>query len=328
MSLFFLIYCLLFHNSHAYVVTSVKNQQQQRSIHGKTGHRTQLSQLQGTTVYTSGGDALPPGKTKTYLSNKACTSQLGGFDIVAEEIDLTDEQVKQQSGAHGLSTIRLQNVGSGWGNGAHPTTKLCFNFLAKTVNSGQTVLDYGTGSGILAILAAKLGAKSVVAVDIDEDTIVAATKNALLNGVAEKIDITHTRYVYVGEDRFPLADITVANILPGTVDDCSTTEQSTTTYTLLKQHRNKHILCTPSVRTLSDTLSDRPYQQPLWYTLSYTPSEHPLNPPIQPTFPSHLLNSHPLTHPLNNRCSFYASGDIMELYQARWSAMRQWTATA
>ena len=141
---------------------------------------------------------------------------MGGFDIVAEEIDLNDEQVKQESCQHGLSTIRLLNVGSGWGNGAHPTTKLCFNFLAKTVNSGQTVLDYGTGSGILAILAAKLGAKSVVAVDIDEDTIVAATKNALLNGVAEKIDITHTRYVYVGEDRFPLADITVANILPGT----------------------------------------------------------------------------------------------------------------
>ena len=215
MSLFIVICCVLLHATQAYIGIPVRRQQQQHPIHDRTGHRTRLSQLQST-VYTTGGDPLPPGKTKTYLSNKACTSQLGGFDIVAEEIDLNDEQVKQESCQHGLSTIRLLNVGSGWGNGAHPTTKLCFNFLAKTVNSGQTVLDYGTGSGILAILAAKLGAKSVVAVDIDEDTIVAATKNALLNGVAEKIDITHTRYVYVGEDRFPLADITVANILPGT----------------------------------------------------------------------------------------------------------------
>ena len=208
MSLFALL-CLLLHDTRAYRGNSVKRQQP--SSYEQTGQRTHLTQLQST---PTGGDALP-GKPMIYLSNKACTSELGGFNIVAEEIDLDEEQVKQESCQHGVSTIRLLNVGSGWGNGAHPTTKLCFDFLAKTVNSGQTVLDYGTGSGILAILAAKLGAKSVVAVDIDDDTIAAAIKNTLLNGVAEKIDVTHTRYVYVGEDRFPLADITVANILPG-----------------------------------------------------------------------------------------------------------------
>ncbi len=149
------------------------------------------------------------------LSNKGCTSTLGGFRIVAEEADLTDEEVDVQRLQGEFSTIRLTNVGAGWGNGAHPTTRLCFNFLAQTVTNGQTVLDYGTGSGILAILAAKLGAKHVVAVDIDDDTLEAAAKNARLNGVDGALDIAHTRYVYVGEDRFPVSDVTVANILPG-----------------------------------------------------------------------------------------------------------------
>jgi len=154
-----------------------------------------------------------PGDIK--LSNKACTGTLGGFNVVAEEVDLNDAEVQRQALSRDASTIRLLNVGAGWGNGAHPTTRLCFEFLKTHVAGGETVLDYGTGSGILAILAAKVGAQRVVAVDIDDDTLVAAEKNAVLNGVAHVLDVTHTRYVYVGEDRFPPSDITVANILPG-----------------------------------------------------------------------------------------------------------------
>ena len=149
------------------------------------------------------------------LSNKNNTCVLGGFTIVAEEIDLSDAEVADHALSLPPSTIRLLNVGAGWGNGAHPTTRLCFEFLKQHVAGGDTVLDYGTGSGILAILAAKLGAQRVVAVDIDDDTLAAADKNMVLNGVVNFVDVTHTRYVYVGEDRFPPADITVANILPG-----------------------------------------------------------------------------------------------------------------
>lgn len=166
------------------------------------------------------------------LSNKACTSTLGGFRIVAEEAELTDEEIDMQQLQGEFSTIRLTNVGSGWGNGAHPTTRLCFNFLARTVTNGQTVLDYGTGSGILAILAAKLGAKHVVAVDIDDDTLEAAAKNARLNGVDAALDIAHTRYVYVGEDRFPVSDVTVANILPGALSMLAATLWSFTKVTV------------------------------------------------------------------------------------------------
>ena len=57
------------------------------------------------------------------LSNKGCSSTLGGFRIVAEEADLTDEEVDLQRLQGEFSTIRLLNVGAGWGNGAHPTTR-------------------------------------------------------------------------------------------------------------------------------------------------------------------------------------------------------------
>ena len=112
--------------------------------------------------------------------------------------------------------IRLQDGASAWGNGEHPTTALCLNFLAENVKEGDKILDYGCGSAILSIFSVKaLKADSAVAVDIDEDTLRAAETNVKLNCLSDKIDVTHTRYVYVGEDRFPVADITVANILPG-----------------------------------------------------------------------------------------------------------------
>jgi ribosomal protein L11 methylase PrmA len=54
-----------------------------------------------------------------------------------------------------------------------------------------------------------------MSVDIDEDTLIAARKNSIINGVQDIMDVVHTRIVYVGEIRFPVSDITVANILPG-----------------------------------------------------------------------------------------------------------------
>ena len=114
----------------------------------------------------------------------------------------------------GPVVIQLGEITSGWGNGAHPTTRLCLEFIAENVQKGDKVLDYGTGSGVLSILAAKRGATRCVAVDIDEETLRAAEQNAILNGVQDILDVVHTKYVYVGEDRFPICDVTVANILP------------------------------------------------------------------------------------------------------------------
>jgi ribosomal protein L11 methylase PrmA len=148
-------------------------------------------------------------KSGPALSNKAYNGIVGSFKVIAEESEDVGTIRELDS-----RTIRLLDVGSGWGNGAHPTTRLCLDFVAKSVRNGDSFLDYGTGSGILSIAAAKLGASHCVAVDIDEDTLRAAEKNAEVNGVAEKLDVVHTKYVYIGEDRFPICDVTVANILP------------------------------------------------------------------------------------------------------------------
>ena len=167
-----------------------------------------------TTLSCSSVDSISTSGTGTILlSNKACRTKIGTFDVIAEECEVSplnsEDIVPTES-----TVIRLIDVGSGWGNGAHPSTKLCMNFVIKTIKRGDNFLDYGTGSGILSIAAAKLGAKHCVAVDIDEDTLIAAEMNGRINGVSEILDVVHTRSVYVGEDRFPISEVTVANILP------------------------------------------------------------------------------------------------------------------
>lgn len=146
------------------------------------------------------------------LSNKGCRVQLGPYQIIAEDRELTESELETYRTPKNI--IELYDVGAGWGNGAHPTTKLCFDFILKSVKSSDKVLDYGTGSGILSIAAIRQGASKCVSVDIDDDTLIAAEKNAVINGVDKMLDIVHTRQVYVGEDRFPVCDVTVANILP------------------------------------------------------------------------------------------------------------------
>src|SRR5208282_6011014 len=74
----------------------------------------------------------------------------------------------------------------GWafGTGSHPTTRLCLRWLAENVDAQASVLDYGCGSGFLAIAAAKLGARRVAGVDVDPQAIAASRANAVANGVA------------------------------------------------------------------------------------------------------------------------------------------------
>ncbi len=77
--------------------------------------------------------------------------------------------------------------GMAFGTGTHPTTQLCLEALESAIQAGQDVLDLGSGSGILSIGAAKLGAGKVLALDIDPIAVEATRKNAAENGVAEKI---------------------------------------------------------------------------------------------------------------------------------------------
>lgn len=96
--------------------------------------------------------------------------------------------------------------GLAFGTGSHPTTRLCLKWLADHLEGGETVLDYGCGSGILAIAAAKLGAARVVGVDIDPQAVAAARDNALRNRVEAGF--------FLPDAAPPLqADILLANIL-------------------------------------------------------------------------------------------------------------------
>jgi len=87
-------------------------------------------------------------------------------------------------------TIRLlMNPGMAFGTGTHPTTQLCLALLEDHLKPDDAVLDLGCGSGILSVAAAKLGARSVLAVDIDSESVRATDENAQVNGVAAKIEI-------------------------------------------------------------------------------------------------------------------------------------------
>jgi len=100
--------------------------------------------------------------------------------------------------------------GLAFGTGTHPTTALMLRWLDGESLAGRRVLDFGCGSGILAIAAAKLGASSVHAVDIDPQAITATRENARANGVADRITLGSGR---PGGQY----DLVVANILAGTL---------------------------------------------------------------------------------------------------------------
>lgn len=77
-----------------------------------------------------------------------------------------------------------------FGSGSHPSTRLLLGLLAATPPVGLAVLDVGTGSGILAIAAARLGAASVTAIDTDPEAVGAARRNAERNGVADRVEVS------------------------------------------------------------------------------------------------------------------------------------------
>jgi ribosomal protein L11 methyltransferase len=102
------------------------------------------------------------------------------------------------------------NMGLAFGTGEHPTTSLCLDWLEHHVASGITVLDYGCGSGILALAALALGARFSYAVDNDPQALVATKANAALNGAAERL------FVGTPETLPTVAvDVLAANILAG-----------------------------------------------------------------------------------------------------------------
>jgi len=100
--------------------------------------------------------------------------------------------------------------GLAFGTGTHPSTALCLEWLAGADLAGKSVLDYGCGSGLLAIAALKLGAARATAVDIDPQALTATRENAQANGVADRLTV-----LAAADYRERPHDVTLANILAG-----------------------------------------------------------------------------------------------------------------
>jgi len=107
--------------------------------------------------------------------------------------------------------------GLAFGSGTHPTTAMCLHWLADQDLNDQLVVDYGCGSGILAIAALKLGARQAIGIDIDPRALEVSRQNAVINHVSERLQTCLP-------DAIPdnlQADVLVANILSGPLTELS-----------------------------------------------------------------------------------------------------------
>ncbi len=112
------------------------------------------------------------------------------------------------------AVVLRMDPGLAFGTGTHPTTRLCLQWLDAQDLSGLSVIDYGCGSGVLAVAAALLGARQVVAYDIDPQALTATRANARANGVEHLIEILPCE-----QPPQQPADVVMANILAATLID-------------------------------------------------------------------------------------------------------------
>ncbi|WP_108669597.1 50S ribosomal protein L11 methyltransferase [Peribacillus acanthi] len=111
---------------------------------------------------------------------------------------------------HSDELIIELDPGMAFGTGTHPTTVMCIQALEKTVKEGDTVVDVGTGSGVLSIAAALLKSKNVTALDLDEVAVKSAKLNVKLNKVHEVVSVSQGNLLDGVQEQ---VDVVVANIL-------------------------------------------------------------------------------------------------------------------
>ncbi|THF61921.1 50S ribosomal protein L11 methyltransferase [Pseudothauera nasutitermitis] len=153
----------------------------------------------------AGFDAVPPFTLEEVAEQNWVSLTQSQF----EPIHITDRLwiVPSWHDAPDPAAINIElDPGMAFGTGSHPTTRLCLQWLCDAVRPGMSVLDYGCGSGILGIAAARLEAGEVLGVDIDDKALLAAADNAERNGV--RLALRHSRETL--NERF---DLVVANIL-------------------------------------------------------------------------------------------------------------------
>lgn len=136
-------------------------------------------------------------------------SRLDGPLRLSEKIIVTPPYMNHSAGENEL-VIKIDS-GMAFGIGTHPTTALCLSMLEDYLNKGDDFLDVGTGSGILMIAAAKLGAEMVVGTDKNETAVEIARRNLMLNKIkGEGVQVMVGNLLQGVEKRF---DLVVANIL-------------------------------------------------------------------------------------------------------------------
>lgn len=154
------------------------------------------------------------------LANHTVSAEFGGRLLLLPKIEAVAHRVVAKAEKAAL----YLEPGLAFGSGSHPTTRMCLEWLASHIKADQVVLDFGCGSGILAIGAALLGAR-VIAVDHDDQAITATRENAQFNGVSEQIQTL--TLVDWGRDGSRQAsehfDVVVANILATPLIDLAPT---------------------------------------------------------------------------------------------------------
>ena len=171
------------------------------------------------------GHRIDPEAVRVALSGAAGVTELHAREVADRDwIALSREDVEPigigslwigpgwMTRPPGRIALRLE-PGLAFGSGRHPTTRLCLERLAAAPPAGLDVIDYGCGSGVLAVAAALLGARRVTALDVDPQARRATAENARINGVSDRVDVAAA-----GAD-LPLAGFVVANILAGTLVD-------------------------------------------------------------------------------------------------------------
>ena len=154
------------------------------------------------------------------LANHTVSAEFGGRLLLLPKI----EAVAQRVVAKAEKAALYLEPGLAFGSGSHPTTRMCLEWLASHIKADQVVLDFGCGSGILAIGAALLGARGI-AVDHDDQAITATRENAQFNGVSEQIQ-TLTLVDWGRDGSWQASehfDVVVANILAAPLIDLAPT---------------------------------------------------------------------------------------------------------
>ena len=173
---------------------------------------SQASRDQASAWLRASGDArLTCERVEVEDEDWARRSQADLQPVRAERFVVTPPRcaAEAREAAHAGDLLIIVVPSTGFGTGHHASTRLCLDLMQEIPVHGRTVLDIGTGSGVLAIAAARLGARAVIAVDNDADAVAAARENLALNDVDAQVRLDCADFRTVDVLR---ADIVVANL--------------------------------------------------------------------------------------------------------------------